>query len=127
MVADVAGLFKPLNTEFAEIALRDGLHFWSLSEYSAYSTVNAQSSRRAPYAGKQNRAKQSGDDREARGIFEFGTTVGLCGFPASVCTQPKPKSCGQSKNNFNMLARNSKCLLNVVKHQTRPVSINKIR
>jgi hypothetical protein len=48
----------------------------------------------------KNRAKRSGDDREARGIFEFGTTVGLRRFPARVCTQPKPKSCGHSKNNF---------------------------
>jgi hypothetical protein len=53
------------------------------------------------FKNKKNRAKQSGGDREARGIFEFGTTVGLRSYPAAVCTQPQPKSIGQSKNNSN--------------------------
>jgi hypothetical protein len=49
---------------------------------------------------KQNRARQSGDDRKARGIFEFGTTVGFSSFPTSICTELRPKSVGQSKNKF---------------------------
>jgi hypothetical protein len=58
------------------------------------------SRRHTPYSGKQNRAKQSGGDREARGIFEFGTTVGFRSFPTSICTEPRLKSAGQSKNNI---------------------------
>ncbi|GEM_PF-3832427 len=58
---------------------------------------------------KQNRANQSGGDREARGIFEFGTTVGLRRYPVRVCTEPKPKSVGNQRTIlFN--ARNSKTL-----------------
>jgi hypothetical protein len=55
--------------------------------------------RRAPDTGKQNRAKQSGDDREARGIFEFGTSVGFSSFRPQFVPNKGPKSVGQSKNN----------------------------
>src|ERR1700722_674958 len=53
------------------------------------------------YQGKKNRARQSGGDRRARGIFEFGTTVGFCSYPERTCAGSEPKSCGQSKNNSN--------------------------